>query len=66
MTDKNWKSIYKERPKNGALCNSRISGKEGYASNTIYCADTATFRTFRDHTNRLEIIVWKHDEWQYA
>lgn len=65
MTD-NWKSIYQELPNDGALCNSRISGEEGYTGSTIYCADTATFRTLRDYEDRLEITLWKHDEWQYA
>jgi hypothetical protein len=61
-----WRSIYKERPTDGAVCVSRISGEEGYTSNTIYEAKSATFRTHDDMRNRLIITVWKHDEWHYA
>jgi len=63
---KEWRSIYKERPADGAVCVSRIAGEAGYTSNTIYEAKSATFRTHEDMRNRLIITVWKHDEWHYA
>ena len=66
MKHKEWKSIYRERPKDKAVCVSRISGEECYAGNTVYDAETATFRTFEDHGNRMIITVWKHDEWYYT
>ena len=66
MEHKEWKSIYREKPKDKSVCVSRMSGEEGYASNTIYDAETATFRTFDDRRNRMIITVWKHDEWYYT
>ena len=66
MKHKEWKSIYLERPEDSSVCVSRIAGEEGYASNTVYDADTATFRTVVNHRNRVEVTIWKHDEWYYA
>lgn len=62
---KKWNSIYRERPKDKAMCVSRISGEEGYAGSCVYDAETATFRTYVNHRNRMVITVWKHDEWYY-
>ena len=59
-----WKSIYRERPKDGQICMSRIHGEQGFCGNSIYEAKTSSFRTYRDMRNRLEITVWKHDEWK--
>ena len=66
MEHKEWKSIYKDKPEGTDTCVSRIKGEEGYASNTAYDSETATFRTYEDHRNRVVITVWKHDEWYYA
>ena len=63
---KKWKSIYKELPKDKAVCVSRISNQEGFCGSSIYDTGTATFRTYLDKSNRLVITVWKHDEWYYA
>jgi hypothetical protein len=41
-------------------------GEKGYASNTVYDTETATFRTFENLSNRMIITVWKHDEWYYT
>jgi hypothetical protein len=60
---KEWISIYKQRPRDGEKCVSRIAGEEGYAGGTFYDAKTATFRTYEDKPNRFIITVWKHDEW---
>lgn len=60
-----WISIYKEVPEDGALVTSRIAGQEAYVGCCTYDAKTATFRTYYDHSNRLEIIIWKHNEWKY-
>jgi len=65
MKHKKWRSIYIERPTDQSGCVTRISGEEGYASGCIYDAETATFRTFQDESNRIIITVWKHDEWYY-
>lgn len=63
---KEWKNIYQERPTDGAVCVSRISEEEGYAGNTVYEKNSATFRSYEDTRNRLIITVWKHNEWHYA
>ena len=66
MEHKKWKRIYIEKPKDKALCVSRISGESGYISSTIYDAETDTFRTYQALSNRVIITVWTHDEWRYA
>ena len=66
MEHKKWISIYRERPKDGAVCVSRISGEEGYCGHCVYDTESSTFRSYHDHRNRIEITVWKHDEWYYA
>lgn len=63
---KEWKSIYKELPTDGAKVVSRIAGEEGYCSSTVYDAATHTFRTYEDCRNRLIITIWKHNEWYYC
>jgi hypothetical protein len=63
MIHKEWKSIYKERPANGSICVSRVAGSEAFASGTTYESDSATFRTYENHSNRLVITVWKHEQW---
>jgi hypothetical protein len=65
MKHKKWISIYQKRPICGSICVSRVSGEEGYTSNTAYDGNTATFRSFENLRNRLIITVWKHDEWYY-
>ncbi len=64
--NKEWISIYREVPKDGAVVASRIAGEEGYCGSTVYDAKTATFRTYTDYRNRLEITIWKHNEWYYV
>lgn len=64
--DKEWISIYREVPKDGAVVASRIAGEEGYYRSTVYDTKTATFRTYTDYRNRLEITIWKHNEWYYV
>jgi hypothetical protein len=61
-----WKSIYREQPRDGSKCITRRQGGPGYNSETVYEADTGTFRTYEDLGNRLVITVWKNDEWCYA
>lgn len=63
---KEWISIYREVPVDGAVVASRIAGEEGYCGNTVYDAKSATFRTYTERRNRLEIIIWKHNEWYYV
>lgn len=66
MPEGEWKSIYRERPQDGAICTTRRSGEEGYCGRCVYDATTATFRTYEDKRNRLIITVWKCDEWMLA
>ena len=64
-THKEWKSIYKELPKDNSACASRRSDEEGYCGASVYDEKTATFRSYEDMSNRLVITIWKHDEWYY-
>lgn len=64
MSDDKWISVYMQVPKDQQRVDCRRSGEAGYAGNVIYDAKSATFRTYRDDGNRLEIIIWKCDEWR--
>ena len=66
MTEhKEWKSIYKERPKDQSVCVTRVAGQECFCGHSIYDYSSATFRTYSEQSNRFVITVWKHDEWYY-
>ena len=65
MRHEKWKSIYIETPRDKSVCVTRIKGRCGYASGTIFDAETKTFRTYEDKENRFVITIWKHDEWYY-
>lgn len=59
-----WKSIYLHKPEDGQLVMSRRSGEEGHVSASTYNAENGTFTTTNDKRNRIEVTIWKHDEWK--
>ena len=65
MDHREWNSIYKEQPVDGARVVSRRAGDAGYCGDGVYDAASHTIRTYVDCRNRLEITIWKHDEWYY-
>lgn len=63
--EKEWKSIYLDKPRNGSLCVTRRSGEDGTATAT-YSGETNTFRAINHLRNRIVVTIWKNDEWRYA
>lgn len=61
---KEWKSIYIEKPQDGETCACRIAEHEpAYVSGVTWNAKENRFETIKMHSNRIEVIIWKCDEW---
>lgn len=59
-----WKSIYFHKPKDCQVVMCRRSGESGCVGSATYNADKGVFTTTEDKRNRIEITIWKCDEWK--
>lgn len=67
VSDLNWRDISKEQPIDGQIVYSR-QGKPnhiGYNSGTKWSAASRMFYTKMDRGNRIEVTIWKNDQWAY-
>jgi hypothetical protein len=61
ITDDNGINFYIRKPKEGQLCQCKKRGENGHVGHCVY--RNGYFETFRDFSNRVEIIRWKADLW---